>query len=160
MESVVNAIDLDVFFFYGHMLEITNILKERDNATGPLKYQKYPAIILKLDTESRYNGNYQSFEYDNVTVFIVNITNKTYRAKDRIDNNFDPILYPLYESFITELKKHKNIIVNEGNYAHTKTDRFFWGSQINDNSTENIFGDFLDAIEIKQLSLAVKKIGC
>jgi hypothetical protein len=147
---------------YGHMVEISNTLKARNTATGTLQYQKYPLIALKLDVESDYIGQGNTFNYSDISIFLVNITDKTYKAKDRLEKNFDPVLYPLYEKFITALKRHPSIrITNElDNTKHSKIDRFFWGSQDNDNSTKNIFNDYLDAIEIRNLELSINNKKC
>ena len=150
------------YFLYGHILEISNTLKAKNSGIGTLKYQKYPLIILQLDVESKYDGLNKSFEYRNINIFICNITNKTYRAKDRLEHNFNNVLYPLYEAFVTKLSRHEDIIAsnNANNFEHTKIDRFFWGSQENGNSTNNIFEDYSDAIEIKNLQLNIKNKKC
>jgi hypothetical protein len=145
------------YFLYGHILEISNILKEKNKGIGTLKWQKYPLIILQLDVESKYEGISNSFSYSDITIYICNLTEPTYRASDRLTESFDKVLYPIYEKFITALLRHPAIVPNQtvDNTSHTKVDRFYWGSQDNNNSTANIFDDYLDAIEIKKLELNI-----
>lgn len=150
------------YFEYGHMVEIANTLTERDKASLVYKFQKYPAIFLKLDTPSKPNIRTGQFDYTNITLYLVNATEQTYKAADRLDNNFNPILYPLYEKLITALQRHEAVIPTSDltNLEHDKYDRFFWGTQLNKNSTNNILNDYLDAIEVTNLKLSIKQKNC
>ena len=148
------------YFMFGHMLEIASTLARMDKAPNLLKWQKYPLIILKLDTESSYTGFGNTFDYTDITLYLCNITQPTYKAAERLENNFEKVLYPIYEKLIKALKKHPSIRLHGNeNFKHTKIDRFFWGTtQLSDSS--NYVGDYLDAIEINKLNLSINNKKC
>jgi len=148
------------YFSYGHILEIANELTKKDNSTAIKSFEKYPIILLPLDLDSEFNPLFNSFDYTNVRLIIANKTQPTYTSKDRIKENFDPILYPLYEQLITGLSRNRSIIPQQiaPFTPHKKTDRLFWGSQLNNNA--NVVNDFLDAIEVSNLSLRIINTKC
>ncbi len=150
------------YFSFGHILEIANELTKKDNSTGLLKFQKYPIILLPLDVVSQFNQLRGTFDYENVRILIANRTQPQYTATQRRANNFIPTLWPLYETFIEKLSRAVGT-ENGSNIpfiSHKKTDRFFWGTELNSNSTKNIVNDFLDCVEISELNIKVKKINC
>lgn len=150
------------YYEYGHILEIAQSLAKKDNASGVTRFKKYPLIMLLLDVPATPNKLWKTFDYTNVKIVIVDKTDKNYTAPDRKVNVFEPVLIPLYERFIEELSKSK-LTNNKDNIPfiqHTKIDRYFWGTELNGNSTKNIVNDFLDAVEIQNLNIKVKQINC
>ncbi len=85
-------------------------------------------------------------------------TSQDYTSDERYTNSFRPVLYPLYDLFI----KH---VINSGFFLnasssltlHDKIDRVFWGKQGLYGVEGNIFNDHIDAIEIQNLSLDLRK---
>ena len=150
------------YFAYGHILEIANKLIRIDKSKGVKKFEKYPIILLPLDVSSEYNQLFGSFDYSDVTIYIANKTEPTYTAADRLEHSFEPVLYPLYESFMEQLRINPNVLQSDNTPfpKHTKIDRFFWGTQLNQNSTKNILNDYLDCIEINKLKISIKNINC
>ena len=148
------------YFSYGHILEIANSLMEKDSSTLLNSFKKYPRILLPLDITGTYNPTFDAYDYTDITLIIVNKTEQTYKAARRLELSFKPTLYPLYEDLIKAIRLNRSIIPQEVApfISHEKTDRFFWGSQL--NPTGNVVNDFLDAIEIKKLNIRVNNINC
>jgi hypothetical protein len=148
------------YYEYGHILEIAKTLMKKDEGTLVHQFKKYPIIILPLDITGVYNSTFDAFDYDNITLIIANITDPTFTAARRLELSFKPTLYPLYEELMTKLRFNHNIIPNAvvPYIEHSKTDRFFWGSQLNPQG--NVVNDHLDAIEIKDMKIKVKNINC
>lgn len=149
------------YFAYGHILEIADALAKKDNSTQELSFKKYPIVILVLDVKKRPNQKLQTTDYENVNIIIANKTKPSYVAADRKIENFEPILHPLYERLITELSRSK--LLNNSDsipfIKHVATDRYFWGTELNSNS-KNVFNDFLDAVDIRELNIKLQNIKC
>lgn len=146
-----------VHYMHGHILEIINILTQKDQSEE-YRFKKYPLVALLQDFEER-----QTYEYveANLNVLIIKGTMEDYTAGQRYDFNFRPFLYPIYQELLKQLSKTGYIL----SYApqrihHTKIDRVFWGAQGRYGNTANIGNDFLDAIEIKNLKLKFIKEKC
>lgn len=164
IESVVTSMQVngEPYFRYGNIKEIGDLLMDIDKSGNGFKFKKYPLIILKLDVTSEFDKKTRDFIYRNITIYIVNYTEAHYDAAKRKTESFEKVLIPIYEQFITAIKKNGNII-NKDNIPfieHSKTDRYFWGSSLNKNNTKNLMGDYLDAIEIGNLTLKINNKNC
>lgn len=149
------------YYMYGHRQEIANRLSLKDKNVNQKK-KKYPLIALKLDIIENVRGNVVDFTL-NLVIATYSDSNQT--ADQRYVNTFKPILYPLYDQFMTQL-------VNSGLFTwdssldmlvppHQKADRPFWGTPDQDGSSrKNIFNDPIDAIEIINLKLSVVNTNC
>jgi hypothetical protein len=95
--------------------------------------------------------------------FIIAVpTEIEYTMAERRDKNFLPFLYPIYAEFIKQLAVAPELgMPGELLLKHTKTDRPYWGGgdQIG-NGTANLFNDFIDAIQIRNLKLNIKQKTC
>lgn len=142
---------LTPYYMYGHREEIANRLKEKEN-DAVFKYQKYPLVALRLDVAESVHDGLIDFT---LNVAIVAFTSKTDDAEKRYQNVFKPVLYPLYESFLKQLKLSGLFMFGKGLSvpSHTKIDRPFWGIPAVEGNVKYIFNDPLDAIELTNLKL-------
>jgi hypothetical protein len=149
----------DVYYMYGHKVEIAARLTEKDQ-DKVYKHQKYPLVALRMDFPETWNDGL--FEV-NLNIAIVQFTEKADYADKRYDKVFRTELYPLYESFMRQLN-NVGLFTWESNLEkppHTKIDRPFWGTPDDQTVTERnakgneayIFNDPLDAIEIVNLRM-------
>lgn len=145
------------FYLYGHRREIANRLSKK-GVNASEKYKKYPLIALRLDTSERVVGDMTHYT---LNLAIVHATKPGYTAEERYINVFKPILYPLYDLFMEELR-------NTGGFwwegqrsrpEHIKIDRPFYGVPSNEGNVKQLFADPLDAIEIVDLKIS-KRIVC
>lgn len=138
------------YFMDGHLLDVKNRLIQKDESTGVLKWQKYPLIILLQDFE--YSESRIVRSEVSVDIIIVNETKSDYDTEERRENNFKPVLDPIYNDLMNAFNRSRYFSLTDGTWDVTR--RYYWGSELNN---QNIFTDHLDAIEINNLSLTIPK---
>lgn len=147
-----------VHYEHGHPMEIIKTLKEKDESKT-FKFKRYPLIALFQDFPETHN--IKGFQCETTLhLIIAKTTLPNYKAEKRYEKNFKPFLYPIYEKFKYELGRHKAFQVSGGEAPHTKIDRLFWGREGLLGNTANMFDDWIDCIEIKNLKLLVNLKNC
>jgi len=140
------------YYMYGHRKEIANRLnlKGKDSIE---KFKRYPLIALRLDIPERVVGLVSHFT---LNIAIIHATKIKYTAEERYTNVFKPILYPLYELFMEELRNTGGFwwTGNQERPEHTKIDRPYYGTPSTEGNNKSIFADPLDAIEIIDLRIS------
>jgi hypothetical protein len=147
----------DIPFMYGHPSEIITRLQQM-SSHPTAKYEKFPAIILFTDLpeEKGKSGLYASKV--NLHMVIASVTSAEFTSDQRLVQSFEPCLSPLYDSLMGELAAHKDIVEDDAaNIVHTEWKRFFWGKTGLYSNTGNVFQDFIDAIEITNIQLTIRK---
>lgn len=139
--------NLSINFLFGTRLEINSILdsaiKDPDQ-----KMIRFPLIWLfvnnkrdhKMDTPFDFNANLQ-FAF-------VHITQKEYRASERLTNVFKPILQPLVDLFLEALIStyFSYMFWKENDYInYTDVYRYFYGSS---DKNQQVLDAPTDAIEL------------
>lgn len=143
-----------VYYMYGHAKEIVKRLQELSNSITQ-KGKKFPLIILFTDVpiERNVTGFYGSAR---LRMLVANITDPNYISEKRTEVNFKPILHPIKEELIKQISLHTRFTA-EAELEFTETDMYYYGSQIND---KNIFNDYIDAIELKNIKVNIKNKIC
>lgn len=148
------------FFSYGHYADVVKELQDKDGSIT-LKGSKYPLIWLVYDIKEIHGKviNEQS-ELQNVQILLATPTDINNTIVQRMDNNIKPILYPIYDELMLQ-------IANSGFFTqcvvskieHEKIDRPYWGGGGNEgsNGSANLFNDYIDAIQIRNLTLNLKR---
>jgi hypothetical protein len=141
------------YYEHGHVLEVSNTLSEKNN-NATLKYQKYPLIVLVQDVKEVAGKVTATYSEPAISLFIATLTEPTYNAEYRKTNTFAPILYPLYQKLLYEIHFSRLFrTFSPKLIEHTKIDRYYWGKGGEFANVQNIFGDWLDAVEISDLNL-------
>jgi len=146
-----------VFFDYGHYIEVTRNLIQKENSISQ-KDKKYPLIWLVMDFPERFDR--QSIGYCQLPRldFIIAVpTEPELSTPERITKNFKPRLYPIYEAFMNAIVT-SNIFYEQSlsELEYEKIDRPYWGGQdSNGNGQANLFNDKIDAVQIRGLKLTV-----
>ena len=109
VKEVVQAIG-GVRFEFGHYQEVFNNLSRLESANIESE-TIYPLIYLVCDFEEPMKAKNQTIE-TRLQLFIITRTLSEFYAEDRKEEIFKPILYPIYQSLIEALKKHKEINYN------------------------------------------------
>src|SRR5688572_17486890 len=89
------------YYDFGHRLEIANTLTEKEGTQ--YKYRRYPLVALRLDLGEDIDEGMQKTE--GLNIVLITFADEKYKARARYENVLVPILYPMYESFFTALKK-------------------------------------------------------
>jgi len=148
-----------VHYDHGHPAEIIETLKQKDKS-DTLIFKKYPAVFLFQDfTETMGEPGVDSSA--KLHLLIVAATSSEYKAHERYEKNFKPILYPIYLELKEQIFKSGKVMVpSASSLSFNKIDRLFWGRQGLYGNESNVFNDFLDAIEIQNLDLKFYKPVC
>lgn len=158
MTPIIQAIDpavTGIHYLHGHPVEIIETLMQRDKSQT-MVFDKYPLICLFQDFQEKWTQKHQIEATLNIV--ICNSTVNTLKAYERYDRNFNPILYPIFQSLLKHMVKHVNTIGYAPTY--TKIDRLYWGKSGLYGNQGNIFNDYLDAIELVNFKLLVNTINC
>jgi hypothetical protein len=92
----------------------------------------------------------------NLNLAILAFTDRNYTAQKRREKVIQPVLMPLFDRFMKEIRK-AGIFTYVGNGKmpeHTRAVRPFWGIQYQEGNKASIFSDPLDAIEILNLKVS------
>jgi len=145
---------LPVYYKYGHPKEISSRLQELSNSPKE-GHKKFPLIILFTDItiEKDVPGYYGS---TSLRMLVANITEPTYISEDRTERNFKPVLHPIKTELIKQVGLHVQFTY-DGELTYDETDMYFYGSQIN---SKNVFNDYIDAIELKNIQVNIKNKIC
>lgn len=165
MLTDLQAIDSNitgVHYDYGHPLEIIKTLAQKDKSDSYV-FKKYPLVALFQDfkeTTSTADGIQGLIEVE-LHLIIASGTKPDYKAKERYTHNFKPILNPIYLKLLQGIyKSGKFLVYNSDRVVHNKFDRLYWGNAGLYGNRKNIFNDFLDVIEIRNLRLKTYKNIC
>ena len=103
VEAVKTSLGLDVLNYqYGYVEELNETLQQwsKNPDYAPLKFPlvwaMQPFTIVRGE-----GGIYGSVE--GLRIFIINSSGKELKAKDRMENNFKTVIYPIYREFMSQL---------------------------------------------------------
>lgn len=149
-----------VHYDYGHPKEIIESLMQKDKS-NTFMFQKYPLVALFQDFPERITNTVGAPNEVTLHLIIANSTKQTFKSNERYSRNFKPFLYPIYNELMKQISNSKHIL-NYGadNIQHTKIDRLFWGKEGLYGNEGNIFNDFLDIIEIRDLKFKTYLKNC
>ena len=150
VSEVATTYGKEIFYDYGHPIEIINNLAAKTN--GGKHSDKYPMIALFLDADETENLNNVKREAT-INLVIVAESNQNFSATERTTEVFNLVLIPIFEALKKNLTFGTVIRANEIDFNF----RYSWGKTGVYGNTANIFNDFVDAIEIKNLKIEILK---
>lgn len=146
-----------IYYQYGHAPEIVETLQqlEQDRTN---RFKRFPAVFVLQDFPENHTGKATQYYADvNLpSIVIAYPTGVNYKAPQRYEKSFNPVLTPIYEELLRQINFGREFAVqSEKEIPHTKIDRLYWGREpIYKNATNN-FGQYLDAIELLNVQLKV-----
>lgn len=144
-----------VHYDYGPPIEIIETLSQKSQ-TDQFIYQKYPLVALFLDAKLRRGREIGVYGEFTLHMAIIRGTDPNYKAKQRDDNNFKPVLMPIYLELMNQIHRSGAFFIPSGQMIpHDPDNRYFWGKHGLYGKEGNIFNDFVDCIEIQDLKLKV-----
>lgn len=138
-----------VYFQHGTIKEVTDVLQSFTNASVP----KYPLVFLVRNINERvHNTKYGLAPEFTCRVVICSLTNPFFRSDDRETKNFKPILLPIFEELIRQISE-SNLFGMPAieDMKIRKNDSYFYGEY----EGKNKFNDYVDAIDVTNLSLKI-----
>lgn len=143
-------------YMYSHPVEMAETLTElsKSPATNGLRYPLIAVltdVIVNRDKQEYYGRT-------SLRVLIATESNKNYRADEREELSFKPVLLPLYYQFLEQIRKCGHFVINyDEGIPHEYTKRLYWGHNgLFGQSTDIDFKDYVDCIEITNLQLTIK----
>lgn len=154
-----------VVFDHGHYAEVVKNLGFKDQAISDSEKVKYPLVWLVMDFEEQSGGHPMYYAQGQYQIIIAMPTDPNWGMDERATNNFKPRLLPIYALLMDELHKTQEFGFPSTDQLvkHTRILRPYWGGgqgQNGETGKGNLFNDFIDAIQIKNLSLNVVKKLC
>lgn len=147
-----------VHYYYGHWVDITEQLLAKD-AVVTLRAERYPAICLQQDLHEEVNPRIGIYCNCAPRIIIAMPTRVDAISYQRYQETFKPVLLPIYDAFIKELKYSGAFMMKNGNIEHSKTDRLYWGRNGDIGNVVNNFNEYLDCIDLS-LKLSVYDGNC
>lgn len=142
------------YFMDGHLTEIQGRLKAKDEAEKQVtSWTKYPLVVLFQNL--KYKINKTSKSSVPIDFMIVNITKGNLITEQRRDENFSPVLDPIYNELIGAIKDSLSFSITNDDFDVSR--EYYWGS---DESEKNPLNDRLDAIEVSNLKLELTIKNC
>ena len=148
--AVKAALGLSVLNYqYGEVEELNETLKQLE--ADPAKFNlKFPLVWVAEPYQVK-RGDASIFGIADVNVFVINETEKTWKAKERMENNFKPVILPIYREFLKQIEVSTAFDHQFGRVPdHTIVNRYYLGE--NRQSTLN---DVVDAMKISGLKLRI-----
>jgi hypothetical protein len=119
------------------------------------KQTNWPLIWFYMPEEVRF-GNWRVWGEANVEIYICTNATNTSTQQQREDTNFKPVLLPVYDSLMRQIKAEGWFQFPIGPVKHTRNLLPFWGlGQATDK--ENMLNKFVDCIRIKIPVLPIRK---
>lgn len=152
------ALNRPVYYDFGHYLVVENNLILKDQSIT-LQNAKYPLIWLVMDFQESVGPQFIDIS---PSLIIATSTDVNYTMEERRDNSFLPVLYPIYYELLRQISLTSDFRMPAiGKIIHTKIDRPYWGIQSGQgNGERNMFHDYIDAIEVKNLKLSLRRKIC
>lgn len=158
----VNAVLIEAFkaidpnveqinYQYGPYKEVFGNLVQIGKVSGGSK--KYPLVWLWLPNTISHGDQIGIGAVSPLRIIIARWGNCTDKTPERYEKNFKPFLYPIYLELMNQLYLDPRITTDgQGLIPHQQIDWPYWGG---DQPPEdaNPLGDYVDAIEIKNLKI-------
>lgn len=142
-------------YLYGHY----NDVRERLGQYGKTeKNSRYPLIVLFEDFRI-VNRVLGLTGIADVKIIILHTSSKDFTREQRESLVFKPILVPIYDEFLKQLKLSGHFM-QYGPFRHNRIDRPHWGDPVLYGNNGYLLNDILDGIELSDLQLQTYLPNC
>lgn len=157
VERVSVLMGTPVAFQFGDWDYIANKLLEM-GASSATAGKKYPIVCLRSPYTEHRSGKERSV---NLEFLIAVNTLQEYTNEQREQTSFEEVLRPLYSYFMKEISRSPYIKSSYvGSLPHDYLENYRYGRLGVKGGDGNRFRDFIDAIELKNLSITIKEKEC
>lgn len=147
--AVKTALSLTVLNYqYGDRDELNETLKQYEADPGNFD-KKFPLVWLQEPYTTEV-GFQNIWGIAQVNILIIKDTDRTWKATDRMTNNYKPHLFPIYRSLLDELVLSTVFeAVSKPDLTHKLTKGYYWDKQ------QEIFNDAVDCLILGSLKLRI-----
>lgn len=148
--KVKQALNIPVLNYqYGYIEELNQTLAQWSK-TPDFASKKFPLVWLMQPFvinrgEKGFYGNVEGLK-----IFIINSSDKTWKAPERMTKNFKAVIYPIYRELMKQINMHK-AFESSYNRKHRFIDRYYWGE-----AQSSVLNDVVDCSEISNIELKIK----
>lgn len=154
-ERVFEALDMEGFFDYGHYDAVNKKLVSKSQSITDKT--RYPLIWMITPFSERKKSDQDYYcELSGLDLLILTGTTEGESIETRVEKYFEPTLWPIWE----ELKKQ---LCDSGFFQILSPDSIQydevkdWFYQAGVQGKTNLFNDFIDAVQVKNLRLRVNE---
>ena len=151
------VLDTEVYYDYGSFKELQKKLVDKSKE----QITRYPLIFLMLDIDEAMEQEGKTLSASTQRLYIFNSTNREWSSQQRTEQNYKPVLYPLYELFISTIKESvyfTDSLDEFNNLPHRRKDKYFYS--VSDAKDQNVLAAYLDAIEITDMEIKLNQELC
>lgn len=148
--------DVPVNFVWGDSSYIREYLLTLKGSSYTAPY-RFPLIGLY----SPFDENHQNGVVSASVNLILAVNTLTeYTNEQRLDVSFKEVLRPLYDAFFKALENSREFDIPYNGFNHTYVENFSFGNRGALDVDGQEIDEKIDAIEIKNLNLTLKKVNC
>ncbi len=151
-----NGGEFPLYFYPTTVQEIQRQFAILTSKTSSQFKYKFPCILLILDIPIEFGGELPKAVVD---ISIATQSNAEWPSYERDFKVFKPLLRPIYEEFISQLKKSMYISRPVRGFKYTYVERFNTSTDLMKDAVK-IYGNTVDAIELIQLELDLENLEC
>lgn len=145
-----------ILYTYGRSIQILTKLQSLNQGINQTTTNgKYPlfALFQPFPETNGASGYYCTVRFPKI--YISTLTQSTSDVPTRYNETFRPTLYPIYGEFLNQLRRHRNIVINDpGAIPHEHMD----DPGEKPKAEGGNFNDYLDSIIITGLQLTFKQV--
>jgi hypothetical protein len=149
--AVAAKLDTPVNYLYGYVKELNETLVQY-NGSRNLFDKKFPLIWLAQPFTITAGKIIQYYgEIDELRLFIITGSTKNWKASERMEKNYKPILYAIFYELINQMALAKAFIGYQAKMSYKVTDRYYWGED-----QQNVLNDVVDIMEVKFFNIKIQ----
>lgn len=145
-------------YVYGHEREIANTMRDlaRDRANHP---DYFPLIWFEEDLRGSVREDFEKIYIKRLVIAWASSHN--YESAQRELHSFVPVLRPIYKALMRQIERSKRFWIYDRrkDMSHEHYERKYWGTK-EDGEAKNVFTDYVDAIEIRNLEIKLTPDNC
>lgn len=138
---------------YGYVTELVTKLQQFSlapktyNLAFPLIWVKQPFTIKRnVSNSGRIFGRVTDLE-----IYIIQQSEKTITAEERMLKTFKPVIYPIYEGLLNEIDLHVGLgTMGKNSIVHDITDFYWWGE-----NQQAVLNDVVDCLRISNMTFDI-----
>jgi hypothetical protein len=133
---------------YGYVTELNTMLQQYAASTPEYQAQRFPLVWVRqpFAIKRAWEGFYGTI--DDLGIFIMQESEATLTAEERMNKTFKPVIYPIYRELMRQLNLHPAIVYSLSGRRHTFIDRYWWGE-----IQEAVISDIVDCSELSQVEI-------
>lgn len=139
-----------VHYWFGTKLEIIETLTQKSkNDVDRLK--KYPLVCLFIDVDENKGLQKGSVEDVKLNMAIIYGTLHNFKAYERLEKTFKPVIMPIYFELLKQISLHGNMFMGAtpvNNIKHKIARKYRWGETPISGDNKNMIQDFVDGLEL------------